>query len=541
MARTATTSAEATDVEAVSARVCDPRDELAGLLVRVEQVVGRIDPDAVLARHAPPVWDLCDRGAKLFVGAQTRMARRVEDSGAYKRSGARSTAEYLALRSGTSNQAAAEMLATSRALPGLPATEAAVRGGQLSSIQAHYIASAAVCDPGSEAALLGLVVGLGGKVSNKELRDESLRVKHAADPDPEATRRRHRRERYLRQGTTAEGAWWFSGRGTTDDAGRFNAALNPLIEEIFRKARNEGRSDPREAYAYDGLQELARRTRGASGCEISPDRKQQPGPAHATGEEPRPETHPTGPPARTRRTTNLSLLPVLRLELAALQRGHLMPGELCEITGIGPVTLGAARDLLGESIVKLVLTRAGEVVSVTHVGRSPANPTHLAIVHADITTLSATCLDEAVETCTLAGVGPVGTDAARHLLGELAGRDLLGDVMNRGRDVACFVHLGRQPTIAQRVALLWTQPTCSVQGCPRTFTQLDHRHDWHKHQVTELANLDRLCPHHHRLKTTSNYQLVAGTGNRALVPPGDPRHLDNQRTASRNRDPPRAA
>jgi hypothetical protein len=80
-----------------------------------------------------------------------------------------------------------------------------------------------------------------------------------------------------------------------------------------------------------------------------------------------------------------------------------------------------------------------------------------------------------------------------------------------------------------------------VVGCPRTFTQIDHRTDWHKHNVTALSNLDRLCLHHHDLKTTQNYQLIAGSGDRAFVPPTDPRHPDNQPTEVLDRAPPHAA
>jgi hypothetical protein len=47
-------------------------------------------------------------------------------------------------------------------------------------------------------------------------------------------------------------------------------------------------------------------------------------------------------------------------------------------------------------------------------------------------------------------------------------------------------------------------------------------------QVTELANLDPLCGHHHRLKTHDGWALIAGVGKRPMVPPDDPRHPANQ-------------
>jgi hypothetical protein len=44
---------------------------------------------------------------------------------------------------------------------------------------------------------------------------------------------------------------------------------------------------------------------------------------------------------------------------------------LCEITGVGPVPVEVARRLLGESILKLVITNGVDVANVTHLGRGP--------------------------------------------------------------------------------------------------------------------------------------------------------------------------
>ena len=52
----------------------------------------------------------------------------------------------------------------------------------------------------------------------------------------------------------------------------------------------------------------------------------------------------------------------------------------------------------------------------------------------------------------------------------------------------------------------------------------DHRVDWAASHTTILDLLDRLCPHHHDLKTIDNWALVDGRGKRAFVAPGDPRH-----------------
>ena len=43
--------------------------------------------------------------------------------------------------------------------------------------------------------------------------------------------------------------------------------------------------------------------------------------------------------------------------------------ETCEIAGLGPIPVSVARDLLGESVLKLVITKGASVVNVTHLGR----------------------------------------------------------------------------------------------------------------------------------------------------------------------------
>jgi hypothetical protein len=143
----------------------------------------------------------------------------------------------------------------------------------------------------------------------------------------------------------------------------------------------------------------------------------------------------------------------------ALKRGTVKHGEVCEIPGVGPVAVSAVRDLLGESILKLVITRGVDVLNVTH--------------------------------------------------------------------------LGRGPTVAQQVAVLFQQPLCTVEGCPRTRCEYDHTRDWRYTHHTRVDELTPHCRHHHALKTIHGWALVEGTGKRPMVPPHDPRHPDNK-----NRPPP---
>jgi hypothetical protein len=127
------------------------------------------------------------------------------------------------------------------------------------------------------------------------------------------------------------------------------------------------------------------------------------------------------------------------------------------------------------------------------------------------------------ETCELVGYGPVAVSAVGDLIES--GDPFLAAVATRGEAVVGVAHLGRRPIANQRTALEWIYPACAVEGCPaQARLEIDHRVDWAESRVTLLDLLDRLCSHHHALKTRSGWALVEGRGKRPFVSPDDPRH-----------------
>jgi hypothetical protein len=236
-------------------------------------------------------------------------------------------------------------LETSKRLHRLPATEAALRRGDLSRPQADTIADAAVVNPAAERSLLRTAE----HSSLSELRQHASRAKAAADPDPNATHRRIHRARRLRRFTDSEGAWNLHARGTVDAGAAFNAALDPIIDELFRAAHRAGRHEPRDAYAFDAVMELARRARGDDSPAATASAPAATGrratattattTAATTGDS------PTAGAAPTRRAapSNPRYLALLRVDLEALVRGRVEGDELCEIAGVGPVPARVAR------------------------------------------------------------------------------------------------------------------------------------------------------------------------------------------------------
>jgi hypothetical protein len=385
-------------------------------------VGAEFDPDALDAASVIPLWDQLDQIERLTAAMKLRLARRVDEVQQWKRSGYASAAEYVAAKSGWSVAAAKDVLATSTKLIGLPVVEDALRTGTLSGSQAVAVTDAASAAPNQQARL----VNDAQRISLAELRQECLRTKAAVDGDREATRERIQRQRCARFFTDAEGARNMHVRGPVDQVARIETALQPFIDRGFHRARTDGRHEEREAYAFDALTDMADVAAGGGNGGRSP----------------------------TMRNTMF-----IRVDLEALKRGVVEADELCEIPGVGPIAISAARDLLGESILKLVITKGVDVLNVTH--------------------------------------------------------------------------LGRGPTEAQKVALLFQQPVCVVEGCYRTRVEYDHRTAWARTHHTRLDDLDPPCGHHHALKTVHGWALVEGNGKRPMVPPEDPRHPDN-----RNRPPP---
>ena len=300
----------------------------------LKQLVSGLDPDAVVLGDAPEVWAEFDAIERVIASAKLLMARRVEQAHTWPKQGFRNAVEQIAVLSGTSMSSARSMLATSKHIADLPETAEVMRSGELSAAMTHAIVSAAAVAPDAEAELLAIAV----RSPLAKLREESLKARAGVDRD--AAHARIHRERHLREFIDAEGAWNLHARGTADDGAAFRVAIEPLIDAHFRTKRAVDQREPREAYAFDALIEMAT----ASG---SPDRE----------------------PSDTKRAPakNFGLL---RIDYEAFVRGAVEGEEVCDLPGLGPIPVRIARELLGDAILKLVITKGVDVMNVTHLGRS---------------------------------------------------------------------------------------------------------------------------------------------------------------------------
>jgi len=272
---------------------------------------------------------LRDAGAieKIMATIVSLAAARMASCGPAATAG-RQAVRGLAQASGTSLTEAARALEAGKQLEAQPEVARAARAGQLSRQQVALVAGAVAVDTGAAPGLLALAQT--GSLS--ELAEGAARAR-AAHLDLEARRQAVHRARGLRSYTDAGGTSHLHAQGRPQDVALVMAAISPLADKAFGAARREGRRERPEAYAFDGLVALA--TSGG-------------------GQSPRGEV-------------------LARVDLATMLRGYPLEGEMCELSGFGPVSTQAVMDLIecGDPFLKAIVTKGKDVVGVAHLGRRP--------------------------------------------------------------------------------------------------------------------------------------------------------------------------
>jgi hypothetical protein len=299
----------------------------------LREFVAGLEPEVLTADAAVDLVDRFVTLEKLVAAGKALAARRVAASNVWRGAGERSAAHWLARRSGVSIGSAMSTLETAARLPELPAVDRAVRAGELSTVQANEIASAAGSDAKAGAELVDVARndGVAG------LKDRCRRVKAAAAPDELARHRAIHASRSLRHWEDPDGAGRLDGRFTPEVLAELLVALEPFEAEAFRAARAEGRREGFDAYRADALLALARAGRDGTG----------------------------GGSSRPRNTVHVVI------DHAALVRGKAEPGERCEVAGVGPVPVHVVRSMMDDAFVTAVVSDGVDVATVAHLGRRP--------------------------------------------------------------------------------------------------------------------------------------------------------------------------
>ena len=118
------------------------------------------------------------------------------------------------------------------------------------------------------------------------------------------------------------------------------------------------------------------------------------------------------------------------------------------------------------------------------------------------------------EICEVEGAGPIPVGTVYRLASDSIVKALLTD----GTDVTRVVHLGRSILAAVRTAVETRDRTCVIEGCEvDRHLQIDHNRPYAQRGPTSLANLGRVCTHHHDLKTRRDLRRLGPPGRQRLV------------------------
>jgi hypothetical protein len=435
--------------------------ELDALRRSVTTYAALFDPLSLSASQAGNVVGVCAQMEASIASLKALAAARLAEGDSWRREGYRCAADQLAHVSGVSPSSAKRTLETGRRMAGQPEVARAALAGELSIEQAAAVSDGAAANP----AAAGDLLDKARRSSLGELYEEVARVK-AGVVDQEARRKAIHAKRHFRRWGDCDGAFQAHLYGNPEDGARLWQMLDPIRRRLIVARRGSTPNEPLDALDYDALMTLA---------------------ALAAGQQ-----------------AEIGVAELVELGLFPQLAASVPPGRSAVVGGDGAVVDPPAGEPAPTRRNKLAFSPARVMIRV----------------ELD-TLLRGVPLDG--ELCEIVGYGPVAVSVIEELLAN--GNAFVVGVLTRAQQVQGVFHHGRHPNTYQSTALDFLHPTCAVAGCSaRGGLQSDHREEWAKTHYTVFDLLDRLCPHHHRLKTYKNWALVEGTGKRDFVPPGDPRH-----------------
>ena len=308
----------------------------------VRRFVVSFEPGVYSGEDSKKLVEVLGELKRLSASGLMLAARRVEETHLHEASGHKRAGTWLAGVTGESVGSAPQMLESARSIASHPVIQEAFRSGALSEQKAKEIASAADVRPDQAGSLVRAAAEMGMTELKRHCSD--TRALRGSERDEVDAYERIRRRRYLRTWAEPDGSGRLEARVTPDALSVLNACLAPYCKKAFRTARESGRHERHEAYMADALVDMAKASAAGSG---------------ATAGAGDPERGDSDRAQRAPKT-----LVRIRVDLSCLKRGHRAPGETCEIPGVAPVPVAAARELLGDSVLELVLSKGKDVRTV---------------------------------------------------------------------------------------------------------------------------------------------------------------------------------
>ena len=329
-------------------------------LHEMQEVVRTSTPESVSgdqARRFVERFAEAERAAASGVALFTPV---VVGTGAYAKEGHASAQDWLGTLSGTSAGAAKGRLAAAERAAVDPSLTEALHEGALSPAELAVVTQATTEAPESTADLLKLV---DQGASHQELSDTAARMKAAArSRETEHLRRaRVHTNRHLRAHQVETGGVRAEIFCDEVQWARVFPSIEARAKELWKAAG--GGSEPLEAYRLDALLEQLGDAGGSCG------RFGDPGPGDAA----------------RRPSSGVRAQAIVVIDAAALRRGTTEGDEICEIEGIGPVSVEAATELLSEASVRYVIREGFDIKTVTKLSRDVAAAVEAALIVRDRT------------------------------------------------------------------------------------------------------------------------------------------------------------
>lgn len=300
--------------------------EFIDLAEQFSQAAADLEPEVMHGSDAVRALEAAAQAEQAGAAVRGRLSKRVEDTNAWRRHGARNAQEWIALKTGLSPGRVGASIRTARELEDQPELREEFATGRLSEDQTRVITDTVKDAPDAAPDLLDTARTKG----LKGLREEAARVKAAAVDEDELYARAVKR-RHLRGVPTGEGDTRVHGLVPNDLWAEITAAVKPHQDAAFEQARKEGRRESPDAYFLDGLIALTRSKNGGGGGT-------------------RTEVH-------------------VLVDHRAILRGHTEVGEICEVDGIGPVPVSVAEQLTDDAFISVLLTDGVDVQRVSRPDR----------------------------------------------------------------------------------------------------------------------------------------------------------------------------
>jgi hypothetical protein len=357
----------------------------ATLLADVTQAVALIRgvirhsvPGALSGRTAQEFVTLFSEAERAAASGVSLFAPRVVETGEYTRGGHGSAADWLGSLSGLSSGAAKGRLAAAARAAKDPLLTEALHDGELSTSQLGLVTCALSEVPDAAGDLLELV---DQGASHKELSDAATK-KRAASRSRETERLRRARvhtNRHFRWGQDEHGG--IRGGFFCDEVefARVAPRLEAEAKRRWKAAGNGqggGVGDSLEAHRLDAFIDLLSGSGGFSsggdddvdgegeGDDGGRDGGRGGGGGHGRGRGPLPRT-------------------LIIVNAESLRRGTTAGDELCEIEGIGPVSVAAATELLSEGGFQYLVKEGFDIKTVTKSTRVIKNCIDMALIARD--------------------------------------------------------------------------------------------------------------------------------------------------------------